>query len=93
MPCWWASWNIEPVSLLVTVHQIVDLTRAYVLGNMDVAFDNLRRAVERCDQLNYDEPWGWMHPPRHALGALLLEQVELILLLSIDKCVLDNAWR
>ena len=22
----------------------------------------------------YDEPWGWMQPTRHALGALLLEQ-------------------
>ena len=24
--------------------------------------------------LLYDEPWGWMQPTRHALGALLLEQ-------------------
>ncbi|MGI9303522.1 MAG: hypothetical protein ACR2RB_12555, partial [Gammaproteobacteria bacterium] len=22
----------------------------------------------------YDEPWGWMQPTRHALGALLIEQ-------------------
>ncbi len=26
------------------------------------------------DELRYDEPWGWMQPVRHALGALLLEQ-------------------
>ena len=26
------------------------------------------------DNLPYDEPWGWMQPPRHALGALLMEQ-------------------
>jgi hypothetical protein len=26
------------------------------------------------DALAYDEPWGWMSPVRHALGALLLEQ-------------------
>ena len=25
-------------------------------------------------RLPYDEPWGWMQPARHALGALLLEQ-------------------
>ena len=25
------------------------------------------------DALAYDEPWGWMSPVRHALGALLLE--------------------
>ncbi|MGI9406160.1 MAG: hypothetical protein ACR2O4_07305, partial [Hyphomicrobiaceae bacterium] len=24
--------------------------------------------------LEYDEPWGWMQPARHALGALLLDQ-------------------
>ena len=28
------------------------------------------------DQLPYDEPWGWMQPTRHALGALLIEQGE-----------------
>ncbi|MGB2202374.1 MAG: hypothetical protein ACPH5G_13675, partial [Pseudooceanicola atlanticus] len=25
----------------------------------------------------YDEPWGWMQPTRHALGALLLEQGQI----------------
>ena len=24
--------------------------------------------------MNYDEPWAWMQPARHALGALLLEK-------------------
>lgn len=33
-----------------------------------------REAVQRDDALNYDEPWGWMQPARHALGALLMEQ-------------------
>ena len=27
--------------------------------------------------LSYEEPWSWMQPPRHALGALLLEQGEV----------------
>lgn len=27
--------------------------------------------------LPYDEPWGWMQPTRHALGALLLEQGQI----------------
>ena len=43
-------------------------------GNPDLAFEHLRRAVELSDSLPYDEPWGWMQPPRHAYGALLLEQ-------------------
>ncbi len=47
---------------------------AYRQGEFDSAFSELRRAVELDDHLHYDEPWGWMQPVRHALGALLLEQ-------------------
>ena len=46
----------------------------YRRQNYDVAFTHLRRSVELYDDLNYSEPWSWMQPPRHALGALLLEQ-------------------
>jgi tetratricopeptide (TPR) repeat protein len=47
---------------------------AYRKGDFDVAFAHLRRSVELDDSLPYDEPWAWMQPARHALGALLLEQ-------------------
>jgi tetratricopeptide (TPR) repeat protein len=50
---------------------------AYRKRELDVAFRHLREAVRRDDALNYDEPWGWMQPARHALGALLLEQGQL----------------
>ncbi|TDK44993.1 tetratricopeptide repeat protein [Antarcticimicrobium luteum] len=46
----------------------------YRKANYDTAFAHLRRAVDLDDHLPYDEPWGWMQPARHALGALLLEQ-------------------
>jgi tetratricopeptide (TPR) repeat protein len=46
----------------------------YHKGNHEVAFKHLRKSVELDDTLPYDEPWGWMQPTRHALGALLLEQ-------------------
>lgn len=46
----------------------------YHKGNHDVAFEYLRRSIELDDALPYDEPWAWMQPSRHALGALLLEQ-------------------
>ena len=46
----------------------------YRKKNYDRAFASLRLAVARDDALNYTEPWVWMHPPRHALGALLAEQ-------------------
>lgn len=49
----------------------------YRRGNIDVGFEHLRRAIELSDNLPYDEPWGWMQPPRHAYGALLLEQGRL----------------
>ena len=47
---------------------------AYRKGHLEEAFAHLRRSVELDDGLPYDEPWGWMQPTRHALGALLLEQ-------------------
>jgi hypothetical protein len=40
----------------------------------ETAFAHLRHSVKIDDNLPYDEPWGWMQPTRHALGALLLEQ-------------------
>ncbi|MCP4380815.1 MAG: tetratricopeptide repeat protein, partial [Hyphomicrobiales bacterium] len=47
---------------------------AYHQGRHKDAFDHLRRSVALDDTLPYDEPWGWMQPTRHALGALLIEQ-------------------
>ncbi|HKW92525.1 MAG TPA: tetratricopeptide repeat protein [Methylomirabilota bacterium] len=73
-----------PESRLVhnnTVRDLLEIAQAmldgeleYRRGNHEVAFAHLRRAVELDDTLPYDEPWGWMQPTRHALGALLLEQ-------------------
>ena len=45
----------------------------YHKKNYQDAFKYLRMAVERDANLIYDEPWGWMTPARHVLGALLLE--------------------
>lgn len=46
----------------------------YRKANYEKAFDLLRLAVQEDDSLRYDEPWGWMMPIRHSLGALLTEQ-------------------
>ncbi|WP_223538717.1 tetratricopeptide repeat protein, partial [Pseudomonas sp. BF-R-12] len=77
----------------------------YRKGNYDSAFAHLREAQSLDDNLPYDEPWGWMQPVRHALGALLLEQgrVEEALQayradLGLDDTLsraswhLDNVW-
>ena len=49
----------------------------YHKGNYERAFSHLREAIHLDDTLEYDEPWGWMQPTRHALGALLMEQDQL----------------
>jgi tetratricopeptide (TPR) repeat protein len=49
----------------------------YRKGNYETAFHHLRKSVELDDNLPFDEPWGWMQPVRHALGALLLEQGQV----------------
>jgi tetratricopeptide (TPR) repeat protein len=53
---------------------LLDGELAYHQGEHAVAYGHLRQAVLLDDNLAYTEPWAWMHPPRHALGALLLAQ-------------------
>jgi tetratricopeptide (TPR) repeat protein len=60
--------------ILAIAGPMLDGEVAYRAGHFDEAFDHLQRAIELSDALPYDEPWGWMQPPRHAYGALLLEQ-------------------
>ncbi len=48
----------------------------YKSGEVEGGLDHLRRACDLSDHLRYDEPWGWMQPPRHALAALLMEQEQ-----------------
>jgi len=68
--------NNTVVDLLEVAEAMIDGELEYRRGNFDEAFAHLRRAVQAEDDLLYDEPWGWMQPTRHALGALLLEQGE-----------------
>lgn len=69
---------------------------AYRKGEYKFAFEQLRQAVQLDDALNYDEPWGWMQPARHALGALLLEQGQLAKAESVYRNDLrrhpNNIW-
>lgn len=53
---------------------LLDGELAYHQGRHEEAYGHLRHAVELDDNLSYTEPWAWMHPPRHALAALLLDQ-------------------
>ena len=66
--------NNTCLDILAVAAEMLDGEVEYRKGDFDAAFAHLRRSVELDDNLPYDEPWGWMQPTRHALGALLLEQ-------------------
>jgi len=61
-------------AILAVGEKMLDGELDYHKGNYEQAFASLREAVDRDDHLEYVEPWAWMHPPRHALAALLAEQ-------------------
>jgi tetratricopeptide (TPR) repeat protein len=66
--------NNSARSILSVAEKMMEGELAYHKGDYETAFGHLRAAVERDDHLEYVEPWAWMHPPRHALAALLAEQ-------------------
>jgi tetratricopeptide (TPR) repeat protein len=66
--------NNTCIDILAVAASMLDGELEYRKGNVDEAFAHLRASVARDDALPYDEPWAWMQPVRHALGALLLEQ-------------------
>lgn len=66
--------NNKCLDILAIAAEMLNGEIEYRKGNYEVAFAHLRQSVTLDDNLPYDEPWGWMQPARHALGALLLEQ-------------------
>ena len=66
--------NNTCLDVLAVAGEMLKGELAYRKGDFDAAFAHLHKSVELDDNLPYDEPWGWMQPARHALGALLLEQ-------------------
>lgn len=60
--------------ILKVAQEMLEGELEYRSGNIDYGLECLHKAIVLSDSLPYDEPWGWMQPPRHAYGALLLEQ-------------------
>ena len=92
-------------SILAVAEKMLDGELEYHKGNYEAAYEHLRKSVSLDDDLQYIEPWAWMHPPRHALAALLLEQGhyaeaediyrdDLGLTGKIQRCAQhpDNVW-
>lgn len=60
--------------MLAVAAHMLDGEPAYRKGNHNGAFADRRTAVLLCDTLHFSEPWPWRHPPRYALGTLVLTQ-------------------
>ena len=69
-----AMFNNPAADVLTIAASMAEGELRYKSGEIDAGLDHLRTAAHRSDHLVYDEPWGWMQPPRHALAALLMEQ-------------------
>ncbi len=69
----WMVFNNTARDVLYVGEAMMDGEAAFKAGRIDEGLDHLRRSVDLDDSLLYDEPWGWMQPARHALGALLIE--------------------
>jgi tetratricopeptide (TPR) repeat protein len=74
VPEWHVMANNPSRDILAVAQAMMNGEVEYHAANHELGFRYLREATVLCDQLEYSEPWPWMHPPRHALGALLLEQ-------------------
>jgi len=74
VPEWHIMANNPTRNILAVAQAMMNGEVEYHAGNHELGFHYLREACVLSDHLEYSEPWPWMHPPRHALGALLLEQ-------------------
>ena len=66
--------NNSAAEVLKIAAQMAQGELHYKAGETETGFEHLRQAAHLSDNLVYDEPWGWMQPPRHALAALLMDQ-------------------
>jgi tetratricopeptide (TPR) repeat protein len=73
IPEGWMVFNNTALDVLTVGEAMMDGEITFKAGRIDEGLGHLRRSVELDDALLYDEPWGWMQPTRHALGALLME--------------------
>jgi tetratricopeptide (TPR) repeat protein len=77
--------NNKCIDILAIADTMLDAEMKFRTGRVSESFAAFDRSVSLCDSLPYDEPWGWMQPPRHAYGALMLERADDLLAEGIDK--------
>jgi tetratricopeptide (TPR) repeat protein len=64
--------NNPAKNVYAIAHRMLEGEISFREGGHARSFELLREAIVLEDKLVYDEPPGWMHPVRHALGALLI---------------------
>lgn len=69
--------NNKARDVLAIAEEMMKGEIAFKAGRQAKGLDHLRKAVELDDNLEYEEPWSWPQPTRHALGALLMEAGEI----------------
>ncbi len=97
--------NNHALDILAVAEYMLEGELEYHKGHYQAAYAALETSVRLNDNLAYSEPWAWMHPPRHALGALLTAQghyeqaeevyrTDLGLNNKLQRCSqhLDNVW-
>ncbi|MCK7615454.1 hypothetical protein [Roseibium sediminicola] len=65
--------NNSARDVLAVADEMMQGEVAFKAGRQEKGLAHLRKAVELDDGLEYEEPWSWPQPTRHALGALLME--------------------
>ncbi len=68
--------NNKARDVLALAEEMMKGEVAFKVGHREAGLDHLRKAVHLDDNLEYEEPWSWPQPTRHALGALLMEAGE-----------------
>ena len=86
VPAEYAFFNNPADAVLAVADLMMRGEMAYHAGEIETAFELLYQAAAAEDRLGYNEPRAWMHPPRHALGALLLEQGRVAEALLVYEC-------
>ncbi len=69
-----SMFNNTAAEVLCIAAEMAEGELKYKSGEVEAGLTHLRQAAYLSDHLTYDEPWGWMQPPRHALAALLMDQ-------------------
>jgi tetratricopeptide (TPR) repeat protein len=96
VPAGYLHGNNSVAAVLAVAREMLAGELDYRRGMRASAFEHLRFAVVLDDELRYDEPWGWLMPARHALGALLAEQGRFAEAEEVYRADLerhpDNGW-